>query len=118
MRRQPTPAERRLSLALRAKRFEGTNFRRQNVIGRYIADLSCRTPCMLVIEVGETHGQQITYDEARTAFLESQGYRVLRFTNSEVATNLEGVLIAVQQALLPLSPALSPEGEREKKDRP
>jgi very-short-patch-repair endonuclease len=114
MRREMTPAELRLWLALRAKRFGGVKFRRQQVIGNFIADFACRNP-MFVVEVdGETHAEQEEYDEARTRFLESRGYRVLRFTNPEVMTNLEGVLLTISAALgLPLSPTLSPEGERE-----
>lgn len=140
MRRDATPFEQKLWLALRAKRFEGAKFRRQVVIGRYIADLACRYPTKLVIEAdGDTHAIQPEYDADRTAFLESCGYRILRFSNREVARNFEGVLATIQSALaLPLSPASagldcsqqskfvpgarttahSPEGEREKGARP
>jgi very-short-patch-repair endonuclease len=115
MRREPTPFERRLWLELRAKRFEGVKFRRQKVIGPYIADFSCRAPRLLVIEIdGNTHGFQADYDERRSAALTQRGYQVLRFTNQDVASNLEGVLLTIQSALyIPLSPALSPKGERE-----
>jgi very-short-patch-repair endonuclease len=115
LRTEQTPLEQKLWHALRAKRFEGAKFRRQVVIGRYIADFACRTPGMLVIEVdGDTHGATLQYDSMRTSYLESRGYRVLRFTNCDVGSNLEGVLTMIAQALdSPLSPALSPEGERE-----
>jgi very-short-patch-repair endonuclease len=69
----------------------------------------------LVIEVdGDTHGHQLDYDQARTAFLESQGFRVLRFTNSELRDNLEGVLTVIVEQLdaSPL-PGPLPKGERE-----
>ena len=118
MRREPTPFETKLWFALRAKRFNGAKFRQQKVIGRYIVDFACRIPCMLVIEVdGDTHGDRADYDEARTRFLEQQGYRVLRFSNAEVGQNFEGVMMTILDAL-PLSPlasrvALAPEGERE-----
>jgi very-short-patch-repair endonuclease len=71
---------------------------------------------MLAIEIdGDTHGAQQKYDEKRTKFLESKGYRVLRFTNEDVGANLYGVLTVIADALRsPLSPALSPEGAREK----
>ena len=90
-------------------------FTRQLPIGPYIVDFACRTPRMLIVEVdGDTHASQAAYEERRTAFLESKGYRVLRFTNRAVGTNMDGVLMAIADALgLPLSPALSPEGERE-----
>ena len=115
LRTEQTPLEQKLWHALRAKRFQGAKFRRQVVIGRYIVDFACRIPRMLVVEVdGDTHGSQQAYDEARTRFLESKGYRVLRFTNRDVATNFYAVLTTIDGALeLPLSPALSPEGERE-----
>jgi very-short-patch-repair endonuclease len=114
MRREPSPFEHKLWLALRAGRLGGVKFRRQNVIGPYIADFACRIPMMLVIEVdGDTHGSSAAKDAARTRYLESRGYRVVRFSNHDVGSNLEGVLMAIADVLqLPLSPALSPEGER------
>ena len=110
-----TPTEQKLWHVLRAKRFEEAKFRRQVVVGRYIVDFACRIPRMLIVEIdGDTHASRRVYDEQRTAFLESRGYQVLRFTNHEVGTNMDGVLTTIAQALgLPLSPALSPEGERE-----
>jgi|SRR5579884_1380244 len=115
MRSHQSPFEAKLWHHLRAKRFACAKFRRQVVIGTYIADFACRIPSMLVIEVdGDTHALRQDYDERRTAFLQSKGYRVLRFTNHEVATNLSAVLTSIAEALdSPLSPALSPEGVRE-----
>lgn len=99
MRREPTEPERRLWLALRAKRLGGAKFRRQVVIGRYIADFACRIPRMIVVEVdGETHATRIAYDETRTRFLQSRGYQILRFTNDDTMTNLDGVLQSLEQA--------------------
>ena len=113
MRHDPTEPEQRLWLALRAKRFSGVKFRRQKVIGPYIVDFASRDP-MLVIELdGDSHAGQIDYDERRTAYLEQQGYRVIRFGNADVMKNLEGVLTVIGAALAPL-PTLSPEGERAK----
>ena len=115
MRTGQTPFEQKLWLELRAKRFEGAKFRRQVVIGRYIADFACRIPRMVIIEIdGDTHADQLDYDAQRTGYLESKGYRVLRFTNLDVASNLDGVLTMIADALhCPLSPPLSPERERE-----
>ena len=99
MRREPTPQESRLWLQLRAKRLAGTKFRHQKVIGPYIADFACRDP-MLVIELdGDTHGASQHYDAVRTAYLETRGYRVIRFANSDVMENLTGVLEAILEAL-------------------
>ncbi len=115
MRLAPTPAELKMWLELRAKRFNGIKFRKQKVIGSYIADFASRDP-MLVIEIdGETHGNANDYDLKRTGYLEEQGYRVIRFTNVEVMQNMNGVLetlaSVVDQLTSPL-PTLSPEGER------
>jgi very-short-patch-repair endonuclease len=116
MRKELTEPERRLWHALRAKRLDGANFRRQVVIGRAIANFACRRPRMLVIEVdGDTHAGRQSYDERRTQALECHGYRVIRFTNEDVMTNLDGVLWAIQSELTtpPLPNPLPASGERE-----
>lgn len=115
MRSNPTPFEAKLWYHVRAKRFGGAKFRQQQVIGPYIVDFACRIPRKLVIEIdGDTHGDRHAYDQRRTAYLEAQGYQLLRFTNVDVAHNLDGVMAAIDAALnIPLSLALSPEGERE-----
>jgi very-short-patch-repair endonuclease len=65
-----TPAEIRLWHHLRAGRFDAWKFRRQTVIGPYIADFTCRA-AMLVVEIdGDTHATQMDYDTRRTTFLE------------------------------------------------
>jgi very-short-patch-repair endonuclease len=104
MRREPTEPETRLWLALRAKRFEAVKFRRQKVIGPYIVDFAARDP-MLVIEVdGDTHAGRERQNAERTHYLEQQGYRVIRFSNQDVMTNLEGVLTHLSNVIaLPLS---------------
>jgi very-short-patch-repair endonuclease len=105
MRANPTPAELRLWHALRARRFEAFKFRRQAVIGRYIADFACRTPQMLIIEVdGDSHDYQGQYDERRTRFLETRGYRIIRFINEDVMNHFDGVLAMLGEFLLVPSP--------------
>ncbi len=112
MRREQTEPETRLWLELRGQRFQGIKFRRQKVIGPYIADCSSREP-MLVIEIdGDTHADREAYDRSRTAYFEEQGYRVIRFTNRDVLTNMGDVLEQVALPLTPPLPTLSPEGER------
>jgi len=123
MRKLPTEREKRLWLALRAKRLAGFKFRRQKVIGPNIVDFAARQP-MLVIEVdGDSHASQDDYDKRRSAFLEKCGYRVLRYTNQDVMMNMEAVLTNILEAaeqassagplpLLSPLPPLSPEGER------
>lgn len=113
MRKAPTEPEQRLWLALRAERLGGLKFRRQKVIGPFIVDFAVRNP-MLVVEIdGDSHAHQEIYDERRSVFLRECGYRVLRFTNQDVMTNMESVLMLILETagLAPL-PTLSPEGER------
>lgn len=112
MRKEQSEPELRLWLALRAQRFEAVKFRRQKVVGPYIVDFAARAP-MLVIELdGDTHAGQDRYDAQRSAYLEAQGYRVIRFNNSDVMGNLEGVLAAIATALHAPLPTLAPQGER------
>ena len=114
-RRQMAEPATRLWLQLRAERFMGIKFRREKVIGTYIADFAANDP-KLVIEVdGETHDADDARDAIRTRYLEGQGYRVQRYTNVEVMQNLEGVLMnlaAVLAEMRPPLPTLSPGGER------
>jgi very-short-patch-repair endonuclease len=99
MRTEQTAPERLLWDQLRGKRLSDVKFTRQVLIGPYIADFAARAD-KLVIEVdGDTHGHQVSYDESRTAYLESEGWRVLRFTNADVLHNLEGVLTVITKAL-------------------
>lgn len=104
--------ERELWTALRANRVEATKFTRQVVIGPSIADFACRSRKLIVELDGATHIDP-AHDARRTRSLEAQGYRVIRFWNNDVMTNLEGVLTAISEALaaLPLPNPL-PTGER------
>ena len=109
LRTDQTAAEARLWYHLRAKRFSGVKFRRQTVIGPFIADFTCRT-AMLIIEIdGDMHGSTTEYDADRTAYLSEQGWSVIRFTNTDVMHNIEAVLSTIGQRL-PLSLTLSPKG--------
>ena len=84
----------RFATANRADR----SFRRQVSIGPYIADFAC-VEAMLIIELdGSQHADAVEYDSRRTRSLEDQGYRVLRFSNDDVLTNLEGAIEALLQA--------------------
>ena len=93
MRREKTAPELRLWLELRAKRFERVKFRNQKVIGRYIVDFAANDPKLVIELDGDTHAFQEDYDERRTRFLERAGYRVLRYANTDVMQNLDGVLM-------------------------
>ncbi len=111
LRSDMTAPERALWSVLRAGQL-GVKFQRQVVLAPYIADFASRSE-RLVIEIdGETHADRQQEDAARTGALEARGYRVLRFTNSDVMTNLEGVVRAIMIALgregEPPSPQPSP----------
>jgi very-short-patch-repair endonuclease len=95
LRKTMPPAERRLWFdGLRTLK---QKFRRQRPIGSYIVDFYCAEARLIVELDGATHdcdsAQQ--YDAARTAFLESLGLRVIRFSNEDVLRNLEGVLVEI-----------------------
>jgi very-short-patch-repair endonuclease len=96
-------AERRVWSIIRAKRLAGLKFRRQHVIGKYIADFVC-LPARLVIEVdGDTHGSDEAEiaDAKRTEEIELAGYRVIRFWNDYVLNDADGgVVEAIWEALM------------------
>jgi very-short-patch-repair endonuclease len=101
MRGSPTEAERRLWWHLRHRLPQpGTHFRRQVRLGSFIVDFA-NYQLKIAIEIdGGQHAQQIERDARRTKFLESEGYRVLRFWNNEVLGNIDGVLEVIQSAIL------------------
>ena len=101
LRRNPTDAERKLWSALRRKAVAGARFRRQHPLGRFFADFCCLEHKLIIEVDGGQHSEAQEYDQRRTEFLESLGFRVLRFWDSDVLTNLEGVLAAILQHLPP-----------------
>jgi len=77
----------------------GAKFRRQQPIGPYVVDFVC-LEARLVIEIdGGQHAIEPGPDAQRTAFLEREGYRVLRFWNNDVLTNTEGVFDVIARSL-------------------
>jgi very-short-patch-repair endonuclease len=87
-------------------------FNRQFPIGPFICDFASRA-AKLVIEVdGGQHAVRSDEDAGRTAYLNSQGYRVLRFWNNDVLANSEGVVKLIERALVD-SPSPSPSRKRE-----
>jgi len=99
LRRDSTDAERLLWRVLRDRQFISHKFRRQHPIGRYIVDFVCLDRRLVVELDGAHHADQQEYDADRTAWLQSEGYEVLRFSNREVLTQLESVQQAVWLAL-------------------
>ena len=98
LRREQTRAEAHLWQVLRAKRLGGWKWKRQVPFGPFILDF-LSVDAGLVIEVdGGRHSEQVDYDARRSAYLEGQGLRVLRFWNSEVLTNRDGVCLTILEA--------------------
>ena len=97
MRRGATDAERALWFELRGRRLGGHKFKRQWTLGAYIVDFCCWERRLIVEVDGGQHTAE--RDAARTAWLEREGYRVIRFWNHEVLGNMDGVLQAISIAL-------------------
>ena len=99
LRRDSTYPERKLWSRLRGGQLEGVRFRRQHVIGPYVADFYC-ADALLIIELdGHSHDTTADADLKREMYLERQGYRVIRFTNDHVIRGVEGVLEAISNAV-------------------
>ncbi|HEU4499854.1 MAG TPA: DUF559 domain-containing protein [Sphingomicrobium sp.] len=88
LRNSATKAERLLWLRLRQYR---PRFTRQLVVGPYILDLACRQARLAIELDGSQHAATLYYDERRTAFLEQEGWIVLRFWNNAVEENPDAV---------------------------
>ena len=106
LRRDSSDAERSLWRHLRAHRFQGRKFKRQEAIGSYIVDFVCHE-VKLVIELDGGQHAENSRDKNRDAWFGAQGFRVLRFWNNDVLTNMEGVLERIRECLSP-SPRPSP----------
>ena len=98
LRKNLTPAEAKLWAYLRGKRLR-VSFRRQHAVGPYIADFCCIKKKLIIEVDGSQHLAQSEYDAARTKYLESQRYKVIRFWNNQVMNDIEGVILAISFAL-------------------
>jgi len=98
MRQEMTPSEKRLWERLRANRLNGLAFRRQQVIGGFIADFYCRSARLVVECDGNVHAAQVEYDRERDQIISTYNLRVLRFTNDQIRDNLQTVLAHIIQA--------------------
>jgi len=99
LRQNQTEAEKKLWQVLSGKQMSGKKFCRQHAIGEYIVDFICVNENLIIELDGGQHASHIGYDEIRTAFLNSCGYRVLRFWNNEVLENIEGVVEHIQHVI-------------------
>ena len=105
LRRNQTRAEALLWERLRDRRLVDRRFRRQHRIGKYYADFVCIDAHLVVELDGSQHLDQAAHDAARSARLQSLGYRVIRFWNDEVFLHLDDVLEAIVDALRTPHPA-------------
>lgn len=99
-----TDSERKLWSALGSEQL-GVKFRRQHPLGNYVADFACLAPKLIVELDGSQHADQDDYDRHREAFLEAQGFAVLRFASNEPLINLDGVLTVICEQLKTLAGA-------------
>jgi len=100
LRRRMTRAETLLWRYVKAGDLDGLSFRKQMPIGSYIVDFACHTTRLIVEIDGETHDfeERQRRDAARDQWLASRGYVVLRFSNNDLLSSLEGVLLTIRDA--------------------
>ena len=98
LRREMTPAERLLWERVRANRLAGLRFRRQQVIDGFVADFYCHAAALVVELDGPVHEDRAAYDAARDVIFRQRGLTVLRFTNTEVQTDPDGVVARISAA--------------------
>jgi len=111
LRGKSTDAELLLWRHLRNRHMAGYKFRRQVAIGSYIVDFVCFDAGLIIEADGGQHLEQRHRDSERTAFLESRGYKVMRFWNNEILCDIEAVLEQIHTCLIQIpSPRPSPGG--------
>jgi len=99
LRKELTPAERKLWAYLRGDKLNGVSFRRQHAIGNYIPDFVSIKKKLIIELDGSQHLEQAEYDAERSKYFESHGYKVVRFWNNQVENDLNGVIRAIEFAL-------------------
>lgn len=94
LRKNLTPWEWKLWQALRNRQLNSAKFRRQFKIGPYVTDFCCLSARLIIELDGGHHNEPENRqaDDVRQRFLESSGFKVLRFWNNDIGTNLEGVV--------------------------
>ena len=104
LRRHQTNAERLLWSRLRASQLDGAKFRRQFSLPPYVADFCCEAARLIVEIDGGQHVESGEADQAMTEFFKRRGYGVVRFWNSDVLTNIDGVLEEISRCVASPSP--------------
>ena len=108
LRNQATPAERALWTVLSRRKLDGFKFSRQMPVGPYFADFLCREARLIVELDGYSHDTRVEHDLRRDAYVKAEGYRLLRFSNADVMTNLDGVAQTIAFALAETGPPPTP----------
>ena len=119
LRKNMTPQERKLWYIIKNRQFNGYRFRRQFPLGQYIVDFICREKKIIIEIDGGQHNEikNIQYDNERTEYLISEGYKVLRFWNNDIDKNIGGVYEKLKEAfeiggnITPPQPSPAREGE-------
>jgi primosomal protein N' (replication factor Y) len=100
LRRDSTDAEQVLWDALRNRQMKGYKFRRQHPLGKFIVDFACIAHRLVIEADGGQHADNPD-DAIRTAWLETNGWRVIRFWNNDILANPDGVLDEIMRLLQP-----------------
>ena len=99
LRKNLTPAEKKLWVYFRGDKLNNINFRRQHTIGNYVVDF-CSIKQKIIIELdGSQHLEQTERDDERTRYLQSQGYKVIRFWNNAVMNDINAVIKVILDEL-------------------
>ena len=96
LRRLTTDAEALLWQHLRNRNLAGLKFRCQHPVGRYVTDFCCEEEKLVVELDGGQHADDVEQDEKRTQYIETYSFRVVRYWNSEVLNNIDGVLADIR----------------------
>jgi very-short-patch-repair endonuclease len=104
LRQHLTPAEQQLWQALKNRQLKGWKFRCQHPIQSFIVDFYCPQHRLMIELDGGVHDQQVEYDAARTEKLNQLGYRVIRFQNQDVLSDLTHVLQEIVNAIEAIEP--------------
>jgi very-short-patch-repair endonuclease len=101
LRHTETEAEQIIWSWLRTKKLNGVKFRRQEPVGKYIVDFVSFEKKLIIEIDGGQHSleENRINDTVRTEWLQSQGFRVIRFWNNDVSSNLDGVITRIKEAL-------------------
>ena len=99
LRRKSTPQEINFWSKIKSRRFKNLKFRRQYLVGKYIADFICLEKKLIIELDGWQHTEenQERYDMVRTEYFKRQGYKILRFWNNEINDNIDGVFLKIEE---------------------